>query len=106
MKFFEPQSQRKKKRGRPRLLALAVASAATSTLANAQSIDLLGGHGTFTTQAEMEEHWRPQLETTSEVYDVSVAEGELRLRKKDAAKVNFDDGVFYHLDGAPKPQHL
>ena len=65
VKFFEPQSQRKRKRGRPRLLALAVASAATSTLANAQSIDLLGGHGTFTTQAEMEEHWRPQLETTS-----------------------------------------
>ena len=39
---------------------------------------------------------------------MTVADGELRLKKNDSAKVNFDDGVFFHIDEGDqqRPRHL
>ena len=28
------------------------------------------------------------------------------MTKKETAKVDYDDGVLFHLDGKPKPRHL
>ena len=38
------------------------------------------------------------MESTNENYGITVTDGALNMEKKDDAKINFDDGVFFHLD--------
>ena len=58
----------------------------------------------------MKRDWHPSLPTTEDAYEITVAAGSLKLKKKsedDGGKVNFDDGVYITIPGEmPKPRHI
>ena len=63
------------------------------------SEDLLDGKGQFTTLENFKEFWAPAMDTTEQSYDIAVENNGLVLKKKEDAKVNFDDGVVLALKG-------
>ena len=50
--------------------------------------------------------WQPSETSTTDSYEISIADNELTMTKKETAKVDYDDGVLFHLEGKPKPRHL
>ena len=73
---------------------------------SASSKDLLDGQGFFTTMESFKQSWLPSAPTTVNSYTMSISENELTLAKISTAKVDFDDGVLFHLEGKPRPRHL